>query len=199
MAASKIFESLGVSDLLIHAKVDRQELIDNVRKALYASKICSYAQGMNLIRAKGIEQGWNLNLGELARIWKGGCIIRAKFLDRIKQAYDRNPKLASLLIDPEFAQEMVDRQGAWRKVVTLAIQVGVSTPGMSASLAYFDTYRRGRLPANLVQAQRDYFGSHTYERTDMGESYHTEWYKIAKKLLGERAATTGELHVGSKE
>jgi len=199
VAASKIFESLGVSDVLTNVKVDRQELIDNVRKALYASKICSYAQGMNLIRAKGIEQGWNLNLGELARIWKGGCIIRAKFLDRIKQAYDRNPKLASLLIDPEFAQEMVDRQGAWRKVVTLAIQVGVSTPGMSASLAYFDTYRRGRLPANLVQAQRDYFGSHTYERTDVGESYHTEWYKIAKKLLGERAATTGELPVGSKE
>ncbi|KAG0619886.1 hypothetical protein M758_4G172500 [Ceratodon purpureus] len=199
VAASKVFKELGVGDLLKKVKVDKKELIDNVRKALYASKICSYAQGMNLIRAKSIEKGWNLNLGELARIWKGGCIIRAKFLDRIKQAYDRNPKLASLLIDPEFAKEMVERQGSWRKVVSLAIEVGVSTPGMSASLAYFDTYRRGRLPANLVQAQRDYFGSHTYERTDMNGAFHTEWYKIAKKLLGEKAATTGELHVGSKE
>jgi 6-phosphogluconate dehydrogenase len=199
VAASKEFKSLGVGDLLSKVSVDRKELVDNVRKALYASKICSYAQGMNLIRAKSIERGWNLNLGELARIWKGGCIIRAKFLDRIKQAYDRNPKLASLLIDPEFAKEMVERQGAWRKVVSLAIEVGVSTPGMSTSLAYFDTYRRARLPANLVQAQRDYFGSHTYERVDVEGSFHTEWYKIAKKLLGERAATTGELHIGSME
>lgn len=198
--ASKVFKSLGVSDLLTEVKVDKQELIDNVRKALYASKICSYAQGMNLIRAKSAEKGWNLDLGELARIWKGGCIIRAKFLDRIKQAYDRNPKLASLLIDPEFAKEMVERQSAWRKVVSLAIEVGVSTPGMSASLAYFDTYRRARLPANLVQSQRDYFGSHTYERVDMNDAYHTEWYKIAKKLLNDRAAITGEqLTIGSHE
>jgi 6-phosphogluconate dehydrogenase len=181
VAASKEFKSLGVGDLLTKVSVDRKELVDNVRKALYASKICSYAQGMNLIRAKSIERGWNLNLGELARIWKGGCIIRAKFLD------------------PEFAKEMVERQGAWRKVVSLAIEVGVSTPGMSTSLAYFDTYRRARLPANLVQAQRDYFGSHTYERVDVEGSFHTEWYKIAKKLLGERAATTGELHIGSME
>jgi 6-phosphogluconate dehydrogenase len=190
---------VGVSDLLSKPKVDKQELIDNVRKALYASKICSYAQGMNLIRAKSIEKGWNLNRGELARLWNGGCIIRAKFLDRIKKAYDRNSTLASLLIDPEFAKEMVERQGSWRKVVSLAIEVGVSTPGMSASLGYFDTYRRARLPANLVQAQRDYFGSHTYERIDMNGSSHTEWYKIAKKLLGDRAATTGELKIGSKE
>ncbi|CAN1241439.1 6-phosphogluconate dehydrogenase, decarboxylating 2 [Linum perenne] len=162
--------------------VDKEKLIDDVRKALYASKICSYAQGMNLIRAKSIEKGWGLVLGELARIWKGGCIIRAVFLDRIKKAYDRNPELSNLLVDPEFAKEIIERQSAWRRVVSLAVNSGISTPGMSSSLAYFDTYRRGRLPANLVQAQRDYFGAHTYERTDMEGAFHTEWFKIARKL-----------------
>ncbi|EFJ20653.1 hypothetical protein SELMODRAFT_168478 [Selaginella moellendorffii] len=182
VAAAKNFKELGVSDILAPSNVDKKELIDGVRKALYASKICSYAQGMNLIRAKSMEKSWNLNLGELARIWKGGCIIRAVFLDRIKKAYDRNPDLANLLMDPEFATEMVERQGAWRKVVTLAINAGISTPGMSASLAYFDTYRRSRLPANLVQAQRDYFGAHTYERVDQSGWFHSEWHKLASAL-----------------
>ncbi|KAE8676828.1 6-phosphogluconate dehydrogenase, decarboxylating 1 [Hibiscus syriacus] len=154
--ASKVFKSGGFGDILTDQVVDKAKLIDDVRQALYASKICSYAQGMNLIRAKSIEKGWDLKLGELARIWKGGCIIRAIFLDRIKKAYDRNPELANLLVDPEFAKEIIDRQSAWRRVVCLAINSGISTPGMSASLAYFDTYRRERVPANLVQAQRDY-------------------------------------------
>ncbi|KAG6552572.1 hypothetical protein Mapa_005770 [Marchantia paleacea] len=180
VAAAEIFAQYGLSDVIAAQNIDKKQLVDDVRKALYASKICSYAQGMNLIKAKSLEKGWNLNLGELARIWKGGCIIRASFLDRIKQAYDRNDKLASLLVDPEFAKEMVSRQAAWRRVVGLAIQAGISTPGMSTSLAYFDTYRRGRLPANLVQAQRDYFGAHTYERVDMDGAYHTDWFKIAK-------------------
>uniref|UniRef100_A0A7N0UL28 6-phosphogluconate dehydrogenase, decarboxylating n=1 Tax=Kalanchoe fedtschenkoi TaxID=63787 RepID=A0A7N0UL28_KALFE len=177
--ASKVFSSgvFGDSSII----VDKQKLIDDVRQALYASKICSYAQGMNLIRAKSVEQGWGLVLGELARIWKGGCIIRAIFLDRIKQAYDRNPELPNLLVDPEFAKEILDRQSAWRRVVCLAVNSGISTPGMSASLAYFDTYRRDRLPANLVQAQRDYFGAHTYERTDVPGSFHTEWFKLARQ------------------
>eukprot|EP00246_Nothoceros_aenigmaticus_P006631 TRINITY_DN1965_c0_g2_i1.p1 TRINITY_DN1965_c0_g2~~TRINITY_DN1965_c0_g2_i1.p1 ORF type:complete len:499 (+),score=116.62 TRINITY_DN1965_c0_g2_i1:77-1573(+) len=191
-AAAEIFKQAGVGDILASKDVDKKQLVDDVRKALYAAKICSYAQGMNLIRAKSLEQGWNLDLGELARIWKGGCIIRAIFLDRIKKAYDRNPKLASLLVDPEFAKEMVERQGAWRRVLTLAISVGVSTPGMGASLAYFDTYRRGRLPANLVQAQRDYFGAHTYERVDAEGSYHTEWFKIAHE---EKSGVTPSLAV----
>lgn len=183
--ASKVFKSGGLDDILAEAEqtVDKAKLIDDVRKALYASKICSYAQGMNLIRAKSAEKGWDLKLGELARIWKGGCIIRAIFLDRIKKAYDRNPELANLLVDPEFAKEMIERQSAWRRVVSVAINSGISTPGMSSSLAYFDTYRRGRLPANLVQAQRDYFGAHTYERTDMEGSFHTEWFKIAKGII----------------
>ncbi|KAL0296803.1 UNVERIFIED_CONTAM: 6-phosphogluconate dehydrogenase, decarboxylating 2 [Sesamum radiatum] len=138
----RFFKSNGVGDIITEQAVDKQKLIDDVRQALYASKICSYAQGMNLIRAKSIGKGWNLKLGELARIWKGGCIIRAVFLDRIKKAYDRNPDLPNLLVDPEFAKEIIDRQFAWRRVVCLAINSGISTPGMSSSLAYFDTYRR---------------------------------------------------------
>ncbi|KAK4798667.1 hypothetical protein SAY86_030993 [Trapa natans] len=179
--ASKVFQAGGLGDVLVNQEVDKAKLIDDVRRALYASKICSYAQGMNLIRAKSIEKGWDLQLGELARIWKGGCIIRAIFLDRIKQAYDRNPDLANLLVDPEFAKEIIERQSAWRRVVCLAINSGISVPGMSSSLAYFDTYRRESVPANLVQAQRDYFGAHTYERVDMEGSFHTEWFKIAKQ------------------
>ncbi|KAJ3671880.1 hypothetical protein LUZ60_007959 [Juncus effusus] len=167
--------------LLSGVKVDKKRLVDDVRQALYASKICSYAQGMNLIRAKSDEKSWGLNLGELARIWKGGCIIRARFLDRIKKAYGRNPNLANLVVDEEFAREMVQRQAAWRRVVGLAVGSGVGAPGMSASLAYFDAYRRSRLPANLVQAQRDYFGAHTYERVDREGSFHTEWAKVASE------------------
>lgn len=178
--AAKVFKAGGVEDSLSDQVVDKKKLIDDVRQALYSSKICSYAQGMNLIRAKSEEKGWDLKLGELARIWKGGCIIRAIFLDRIKQAYDRNANLANLLIDPEFSKEVIERQSAWRRVVCLAVSAGISTPGMSSSLAYFDTYRRDRLPANLVQAQRDYFGAHTYERVDVPGSFHTEWFKLAK-------------------
>ncbi|XP_073012987.1 6-phosphogluconate dehydrogenase, decarboxylating 3, chloroplastic-like [Typha latifolia] len=182
VAAAEALKQAGMEPGLLSGRsIDKKKLIDDVRQALYASKICSYAQGMNLLRAKSEEKGWNLNLGELARIWKGGCIIRARFLDRIKKAYERNRGLANLIVDPEFAREMVQRQAAWRRVVGLAVEVGISTPGMCASLAYFDTYRRARLPANLVQAQRDYFGAHTYERVDHPGSFHTEWSKIARK------------------
>lgn len=182
-AASEVYSGIAG----VKTSVDKKRLIDDVRQALYASKICSYAQGMNLLRAKSDEKGWNLNFGELARIWKGGCIIRAVFLDRIKVAYQRNPNLASLLVDPEFAREMVQREKAWRRVVGLAIAAGVSIPGMCASLSYFDTYRRARLPANLVQAQRDLFGAHTYERVDRPGAFHTEWTKLARKS-GSRVA-----------
>lgn len=184
--ASRVLQEAGIDgdNLGSIRTVDKKQLVDDVRQALYASKICSYAQGMNLLRAKSMEKSWNLNLGEMARIWKGGCIIRARFLDRIKQAYDRNVNLANLIVDPEFAKEMVQRQGAWRRVVGLAIESGISTPGMCSSLAYFDTYRRARLPANLVQAQRDLFGAHTYERVDIPGSFHTEWTKLAKARSG---------------
>jgi 6-phosphogluconate dehydrogenase len=157
--------------------VDRAQLVDDVRQALYAAKICSYAQGMNLIREAAKQLGWAVNLGECARIWKGGCIIRAKFLDRIKRAYDRNPELASLLVDPEFADEMNARQPSWRRVVALCVATGISCPSLAASLSYLDQYRRARLPANLTQAQRDFFGAHTYERTDKAGAFHTEWSK----------------------
>lgn len=182
--AAKVFEKHGLKDTnaSVRTGIDKKRLVDDVRQALYASKICSYAQGMNLLRRKSIEKGWNLNLGELARIWKGGCIIRAAFLDRIKKAYQRNPNLANLVVDPEFAREMVQRQTAWRRVVEMANSAGITPPGMSASLAYFDTYRRARLPANLVQAQRDLFGAHTYERIDRPGSFHTEWTKRARDL-----------------
>jgi len=156
-------------------KVDKKQLVEDVRQALYASKICSYAQGMNLIREAAKANNWPIKLGEMARIWKGGCIIRAQFLDRIKSAYDRDAELPSLLVDGEFASELVSRQASWRRVVGYAVQQGIAVPSMSASLAYFDTYRRARLPANLIQAQRDFFGAHTYERTDVDGAYHTEW------------------------
>jgi len=159
--------------------VDKAALIADVRAALYAAKICSYAQGMNLIREASRQMGWAVDLGECARIWKGGCIIRAVFLDRIKRAYAANAGLANLLVDGEFAGEVNSRQGAWRRVVALCVASGIACPSFSASLGYFDQYRRERLPANLTQAQRDFFGSHTYERTDKprGEWFHTEWAK----------------------
>ena len=134
-------------------------------------------QGMNLIREAGKQLGWSIDLGECARIWKGGCIIRAKFLDRIKKAYDRNGALASLLIDPEFAAEINARQPSWRRIVALSAASGIATPSFSSSLGYLDQYRRARLPANLTQAQRDFFGAHTYERTDKAGVFHTEWAK----------------------
>ncbi|XP_077240988.1 6-phosphogluconate dehydrogenase, decarboxylating 1, chloroplastic-like [Tasmannia lanceolata] len=182
--AARVLKEAGIreaGEVLVGRSIDKKRLIDDVRQALYASKICSYAQGMNLLRAKSIQKGWNLNLGELARIWKGGCIIRAIFLDRIKKAYERDRELPNLIVDREFSREMVQRETAWRRVVGLAIESGISIPGMSASLQYFDTYRRARLPANLVQAQRDLFGAHTYERVDRPGSYHTEWTKLAKQ------------------
>ncbi|PWA86566.1 6-phosphogluconate dehydrogenase family protein [Artemisia annua] len=157
-AASKVLEAAGLKEEVgtVRSGIDKKRLIDDVRQALYASKICSYAQGMNLLRAKSVEKNWNLNFGELARIWKGGCIIRAVFLDRIKVAYQRNPDLASLVVDPDFAKEMVQRQAAWRRVVGLAISAGISTPGMCASLAYFDTYRRARLPAESCPSSKGF-------------------------------------------
>jgi 6-phosphogluconate dehydrogenase len=169
-AASKVL--VGPTDL---PRVDKAQLIDDVRQALYAAKICSYAQGMNLIREAGKQLGWRIDLGECARIWKGGCIIRAKFLDRIKRAYDRNGDLASLLVDPEFAEEINARQPSWRRVVALCAACGIAAPSLSSSLSYLDQYRRPRLPANLTQAQRDFFGAHTFERVDKAGAFHCEW------------------------
>ena len=162
---------------------DKQELIDAVHDALYASKICSYAQGMNVIRRGSDEYKWNVNLGELSRIWKGGCIIRAQFLDKIKQAYQRRADLPNLLLDPDFKAWALEAQPRWRTAVTTAQSLGIPAAAMSASLSYFDTYRAANLPLNLTQAQRDFFGSHTYQRIDdpAGGFTHTEWEELAKK------------------
>ena len=165
-----------------HYEGERADMIACIRDALYASKICSYAQGMSLIRAGSEHWQWGINLGETARIWKGGCIIRAQFLDKIKQAYQRRADLPNLLLDPEFNSYMQNAQSNWRRAVTTAMQMGVPVPGMSASVGYFDTYRTADLPLNLTQAQRDFFGSHTYERTDKpGQpAVHTEWEELWK-------------------
>jgi len=157
---------------------DTKAFISKIRDALYCSKICSYAQGMALLAKASSEYNYNLNLSEISRIWKGGCIIRAGFLDKIKVAFNENPQLANLLLAPEFKQTILDRQGAWRDVLATANQLGIPVPAFSASLDYFDSYRRASLPQNLTQAQRDYFGAHTYERIDKprGEFFHTQWF-----------------------
>jgi 6-phosphogluconate dehydrogenase len=158
---------------------DVKVFIDQVRDALYCSKICSYAQGMALLGAASTAYNYDLNLSETARIWKGGCIIRAGFLNKIKDAFKTDPKLPNLLLATEFRQTILDRQTAWREVIAQAAKLGIPVPAFSASLDYFDSYRRASLPQNLTQAQRDYFGAHTYKRVDKPESeaFHTEWTK----------------------
>ncbi|HEX4667978.1 MAG TPA: NADP-dependent phosphogluconate dehydrogenase [Chthoniobacterales bacterium] len=154
---------------------DRNALITAVRDALYASKIVSYAQGMELLGAASKQFTWNLNFGDIATIWRGGCIIRAKFLNRIVEAYARDPGLNNLLLDSYFTDIIQKTQHNWRIAVASAIQEGVAVPAFSASLGYFDSYRQARLPSNLLQAQRDFFGAHTYERVDKPGVFHTEW------------------------
>jgi 6-phosphogluconate dehydrogenase len=157
------------------AGIDKKRLVEDVRAALYAAKACSYAQGMNLLRLASEAHGWGLRLGELARIWQAGCIIRAQFLGRIKAAYDRDADLPNLLLDPSFREELGARQAGWRRVVSESAVAGLPVLGMGASLGYYDMIRRERLPANLTQAQRDFFGAHTYRRLDRDGDFHTEW------------------------
>ncbi len=156
---------------------DRAKLVEDIRKALYASKIISYAQGYMLMRAAAKENNWNLNYGGIALMWRGGCIIRSVFLGKIKEAFDKNPKLTNLLLDDFFRKAIKDCQKSWRNVVALSAKKGIPTPAFSTALSFYDQYRTERLPANLLQAQRDYFGAHTYERVDKprGEFFHTNW------------------------
>ncbi|MDA0660341.1 MAG: decarboxylating NADP(+)-dependent phosphogluconate dehydrogenase [Planctomycetota bacterium] len=154
---------------------DRAGFVEAVRQALYASKICSYAQGFVQLQAAAQEFDWNLDYGACALLWRGGCIIRARFLDRIQEAFHDQPDLENLLLAPYFRQAVQTAQESWRRVVGAAVQLGIATPAFSTALAYFDGYRSARSPANLLQAQRDYFGAHTYQRTDRGGTYHTEW------------------------
>lgn len=154
---------------------EKQEFIESVRKALYASKICSYAQGFAQLKVASEEYGWNLNYGNIAMIFRGGCIIRARFLQNIKDAYDRNPELPNLLLDPYFKEVIASYQNDWRRVVAAAVTHGIPIPAMASALTYYDSYRFATLPANLLQAQRDYFGAHTYQRIDKEGTFHTEW------------------------
>jgi 6-phosphogluconate dehydrogenase len=156
---------------------DKEEFIKAIHDALYASKICSYAQGFAIMAAAAKEYNWQLNFGQIAMIWRGGCIIRAHFLNRIKQAYQRNANLANLLLDDYFKDIANRAQSNWRKVVTAATHLGIPVPAFSSALNYFDSYRTEQLSANLLQAQRDYFGAHTYERIDKEGSFHTDWQK----------------------
>ena len=172
LAASKILKGPRAK-----FRGDRSKSIEDLRAALYASKIVSYAQGYQLLRAAAKEHNWNLNYGGIASIWRGGCIIRSAFLNKIKGAFDKNPDLENLLLDPFFKRAVAKGQASWRRVVNTAVKLGIPTPAMSSALAFYDGYRHERLPANLLQAQRDYFGAHTYERVDKarGEFFHTNW------------------------
>jgi 6-phosphogluconate dehydrogenase len=156
---------------------EKKQFIEDVRRALYCSKMVSYAQGYMLLRAAEKDQGWHLNMGGIALMWRGGCIIRSVFLGNIKAAYDKDAELANLLLDDFFSGALNKYQASWRKAIIHAIEIGVPTPAFSTALAFYDGYRTARLPANLLQAQRDFFGAHTYERVDKprGEFFHTNW------------------------
>ena len=173
VAASKVLKGPDTTTKV----ADRAAFIENVRRALYCSKMISYAQGYMLLREAGKENNWNLNMGGIALMWRGGCIIRSRFLGKIKEAYDKNPKLTNLLVDDFFAGVLNNYQQSWRNAVAAALEVGVPTPAFSTALAFYDGYRTARLPANLLQAQRDFFGAHTYERVDQprGKFFHTNW------------------------
>ncbi|NWF82354.1 MAG: decarboxylating NADP(+)-dependent phosphogluconate dehydrogenase [Bryobacteraceae bacterium] len=172
VAASKVLPGPGYK-----ANEDSKQFIEDVRRALYCSKIVSYAQGYMLLREAAKDQGWNLNYGGIALMWRGGCIIRSRFLGKIKEAFDKNPNLNNLLLDDFFKQALINYQSSWRRAVIKAVEYGVPVPAFTTALSFYDGYRTERLPANLLQAQRDFFGAHTYERIDRprGEFFHTNW------------------------
>jgi 6-phosphogluconate dehydrogenase len=180
VAASKILKGPGKK-----YRGSKKALVEAIRDALYCSKICSYAQGFQLMRTAQQEYGWKLNFGEIAQIFRGGCIIRAAFLQKITEAYARKPDLANLLLDPYFNKTVKKAQANWRKVVSLAAECGVPAPTFFSALSYYDSYRSARLPANLLQAQRDYFGAHTYERVDQprGKFFHVDWPEPTRPQL----------------
>jgi 6-phosphogluconate dehydrogenase len=178
VAASKILKGPGTKKYT----GAKRALIQAIHDALYCSKICSYAQGFQLMREAQKEFRWKLDFGSIAQIWRGGCIIRAVFLQKISEAFGRNPELANLLLDPHFNKTVRSAQANWRKVVALAAQHGIPAPTFSSALNYYDGYRAARLPANLLQGQRDYFGAHTYERVDQprGKFFHVDWPEPAR-------------------
>ena len=170
------------------AKVDPQVFVGQVRQALYASKIASYAQGFVQLAAAAKENDWKLDYRSIAMLWRGGCIIRAQFLERIAEAYDANPALENLMLAPYFTKALADAQDAWRQVIATAVTIGQPVPALMAALSYYDGYRQARLPANLLQAQRDYFGAHTYARTDKPGTFHTEWIQLRRPVTGAQVS-----------
>lgn len=173
--------------------IDRSQLLSDLQSALYCAKVASYAQGLAIIKAASDEHKWNVSLSLCALMWRGGCIIRASLLSKIKSALDRNPNLPNLLVDPTFAGEINERQMAWRRIVTLGVAAGVATPSLSAALSYYDQYRRANLPANLIQGQRDFFGGHTYARIDREGTFHTLWDDTHKDIGDLTGRTAGEV------
>lgn len=201
IVSSMIEQRLGASKILpgpdeVKFEGDREAFIQAVQDALYASKIVSYAQGLALIGAASKEYNWNLSVGNIAAIWRGGCIIRAKFLDRITEAYGRDSQLVNLMLDPFFTDIMAKTQNGWREVIAAGAKYGIAVPAFSASLGYYDSYRAARGPQNLLQAQRDYFGAHTYERTDKSGSFHTDWFGLDEERLKPHGDVKGGTGVG---
>ena len=180
LLASSVLTGPAEAPNKFRAVADRDAFTESVRQALYASKITSYAQGFDQLRAASDAFGWNLKYGDIAMLWRGGCIIRAAFLERIKAAFDRDSNLDNLLLDPYFKDAVDSSQQGWRQVVSTAVQIGIPVPAFSAALSYYDGYRSARLPHNLLQAQRDYFGAHTYERIDEDGSFHTDWISLRR-------------------
>merc|ERR1712086_525244 len=187
-AASKILS--GPTEI---PTVDKAQLIEDVKQALFAAKIVSYAQGFNMIQAASDFYEWNIDIGECARIFKGGCIIRSRFLDDITKAFKRDSKLGSLIVDPFFAEALITRQASWRRVVSLCVASGIPCPAFASALNYYDSYRRASLPANLCQAMRDFFGGHTYERIDREGKFHTEWTDAHKSIGDANERSKGEI------
>merc|ERR1719232_494465 len=170
--------------------ISKDQIVEDLQSALYASKICCYAQGLSLIKAASDANNWNIDLSDCVQLWRGGCIIRAALLEKIHKAYKTNEDLPNLMVDPNFAEDLNRKQFAWRKIATLAVACGLGCSALTASLNYFDCYRRDKLPANLTQAQRDFFGGHTYERTDAEGSFHCTWTEAHKSIgdVSERTA-----------
>ena len=189
-------ERVKASAILVGPKevpnVSKPQIVEDLSAALYCAKVCSYAQGLGIIKAASDANNWDVDLSMCAKLWKGGCIIRAALLDKIQAAFANDENLPNLMVDPGFAAELNTRQMAWRRIVTLCIASGIACPALSASLNYFDSYRRENLPANLTQAQRDFFGGHTYERIDREGPHHCAWTKKHKDIGDINERTAGE-------
>lgn len=189
VAASKILK--GPTGSL--PKIDKAQVLHDLQGALYCAKVASYAQGLGIIKAASDKNNWDIDLSLCASMWRGGCIIRAAILTKIKHAMAKNPDIHNLLVDPTFAAEINERQMSWRRIVSLGVSTGIATPALSAALSYYDQYRRARLPANLIQGQRDFFGGHTYQRTDREGTFHCLWDDTHKDIGDLMGRTAGEL------